>query len=169
MSYRIDIKDLPAKYQMQALRQIQEQQKKQQGRNTLAAPTSATSNHSGKQPESNSGKKTARKYRSQDVVSENGIQFRSKKELKRYKELMELLAAGVISDLKLEPQFTLIEGYKKPNGERVKRMRYTADFSYIRDGKLVVEDVKSRPTKTTSYQIRKNMMKDKYGINIVEV
>lgn len=162
MSYRIDIKDLPAKYQMQALRQIQEQQQRYQGGNATAPPSAG-------QPESNSGKKPARKYHSQDIVSENGIQFRSKKELRRYKELMELLEIGVISDLKLEPQFTLIEGYKKPNGERVKRMRYTADFSYIRDGKLVVEDVKSRPTKTTSYQIRKNMMKDKYGITIVEV
>lgn len=167
MSYRIDIKDLPAKYQLQALKQIKERQagNKNRNKNTSAGLPQSTRD----EPELNSGRRSATKYHSQDVVSEGGIKFRSKKERQRYFELMDLLKSGVISDLKLEPQFTLIEGYKKPNGDRVKRMRYTADFSYIRDGKLVVEDVKSRPTKTTSYQIRKNMMKDKYGITIVEV
>jgi len=57
----------------------------------------------------------------------------------------------------------------KPDGTRVRRMRYTADFSYKKDGKLIVEDVKSHPTKTTDYQMRKNLMKDIYGIVITEV
>lgn len=157
MSYRIEFKDLPPKYQKQALEQMQKSAL------SKAEVTSA------KKKSTDGADSRLTKYRSVDVVTDRGLRFRSKKEEKRYYELLELLEAGVISDLKLEPQFTLIEGYKKPNGERVKRMRYTADFSYIRNGKLVVEDVKSRPTKTTSYQIRKNMMQDKYGITITEI
>ena len=93
----------------------------------------------------------------------------AKKEEKRYHELMELFTTGDITELKLQPQFTLVEGYMKPDGTRVRRMRYTADFSYKKDGKLIVEDVKSHPTKTTDYQMRKNLMKDIYGIVITEV
>lgn len=99
----------------------------------------------------------------------DGVKFDSKIEKRRYDELMLLLRAGVISELKLHEEFTLIEAYTLPNGERVRRMKYTCDFSYVRDGKKIVEDVKSKPTKTRDYMIRKKMMLDKYGITVSEV
>lgn len=112
-----------------------------------------------------------RKKYGNEKVENAGIKFDSKAEAERFSELLLMRKAGVISDLKVHPEFTLIEAYVLPSGEKVRRMKYTADFSYITtgDGKLVVEDVKSRPTKTKDYQMRKKLMLDRYGISIKEV
>lgn len=102
-------------------------------------------------------------------TEERNIKFSSRAEQRRYRELVLLFRSGEIQDLRIHPQFTLLEGYTKPDGQKVQRMRYTADFSYMQEGQLVVEDVKSRPTRTTDYKMRKKMMLDKYGIEIREV
>ena len=103
----------------------------------------------------------------------------SKKEARRYDELMAMLRAGQIRDLKLQPQFTIQEAYTTPEGQRVRAIRYQADFSYKRPtepdctGEVhwlrVVEDVKSRATKTRVYEIKKKLMREKLGIEIQEV
>lgn len=104
----------------------------------------------------------------QDLRSE--IHFDSRKEARRYDELLLMLRAGKISDLRLQPQFTLQESYKTETGERIRAVRYTADFSYKNaEGKLVVEDVKSGPTRTKEYLRNKKMIRSKYGIDIQEV
>lgn len=157
MAYHIELKDLPPRYQEQALKQISKQGKVN---DTIKVEQPIKPNQEPKQK---------MKYHSQSVTTESGVKFRSKAEEKRFYELKAMLDAGEISDLKLEPQFTLVEGYKKPDGTRVKRLHYTADFSYIKDGKLIVEDVKSRVTKTEAYGVRKTLMKDRYGIDIVEI
>lgn len=87
--------------------------------------------------------------------------------------------AGQIRDLKLQPQFTIQEAYTTPEGQRVRAIRYQADFSYKRPtepdctGEVhwlrVVEDVKSRATKTRVYEIKKKLMREKLGIEIQEV
>lgn len=115
------------------------------------------------------------------------IRFDSKKEAERFDELMILLKAGKIKDLKLQPQFTLQEAYTTPDGVRVRAIRYQADFSYERlvtnkyatDGGVnyeyidewekVVEDVKSKATKTRVYGIKKKLMLEKFGIEIREI
>ena len=112
----------------------------------------------------------------------NGIRFDSQKEARRYDELMILLRRGDIRDLKLQPQFTLQEAYTTPEGKRVQAIRYQADFSYDvyslePEGKycmapvrhLVVEDVKSKATKTRVYEIKKKLMRERFGIEITEV
>ena len=162
MSQCLELSDLPPRYLEHAMRQIQESLK----RKTKQKEEKETQKEKSSEKEEN---KPKMKYRSHETASENGINFKSKKEEKRYHELMELFTTGDITELKLQPQFTLVEGYMKPDGTRVRRMRYTADFSYKKDGKLIVEDVKSHPTKTTDYQMRKNLMKDIYGIVITEV
>lgn len=93
--------------------------------------------------------------------------FASKKEAERYDELMAWLDAGYIEDLRLQPQFTLIEGYINADGEPVRAERYVADFSYRVDGVLVVEDAKG--VKTEGYKIKRKQMQDKYGIRVNEV
>lgn len=46
---------------------------------------------------------------------------------------------------------------------------YTADFVYMKDGKLVVEDVKSEITrKEADYVLRRKLMLDRHGIRILE-
>ena len=77
--------------------------------------------------------------------------------------------AGEIEDLRLQVDFTLQEAYTDCNGKRVRAIRYKADFSYRENGKLTVEDVKSRATKTSTYMIKKKMMKERFGIDIQEV
>ena len=96
------------------------------------------------------------------------VTFHSKKEANRYSELLLLLTAGEIKNLKLQPQFTLQEAFMQPDGKKISAIRYTADFSYIQDGKLIVEDVKSTATKTTAYKIKKVLMADN-GNDIVEI
>ena len=113
------------------------------------------------------------------------IRFSSQKEARRYDELMLMLKAGEIRDLRLQPQFTLQEAYTTPDGKRVRAIRYVADFSYERmrpywkgyeahfpdDGWYrVVEDTKGgKATQTPTYKMKKKMMQDKYGITIKEV
>ena len=97
------------------------------------------------------------------------LRFDSQKEARRYDELMVMLRAGIISDLRLQPQFTLQESYITETGERIRAIRYTADFSYKFGGKLVVEDVKSKPTRTKEYLRNRKFMRSKFGIEIQEV
>ena len=73
---------------------------------------------------------------------------------------MELQSAGEISDLRLQVNFTLREGYTLPNGERVKGTIYKADFTYRdKDGDLIIEDVKG--VKTDVYKLKRKLMLDK--------
>lgn len=97
------------------------------------------------------------------------VRFDSQKEARRYDELMTMLRAGIISDLRLQPQFTLQESYVTETGERIRAIRYTADFSYKFGGKLVVEDVKSKPTRTKEYLRNRKFMRSKFGIDIQEI
>ena len=81
-----------------------------------------------------------------------GFKFDSKKELHRYIVLEKLLKGKMISNLELHPVFPLMV-----NG--VKIVRYTADFKYINDeGKTIIEDVKSKVTKTRDYILRKKIL-----------
>ena len=97
------------------------------------------------------------------------LRFDSQKEARRYDELMIMLRTGLISDLRLQPQFTLQESYVTQTGERIRAVRYTADFSYRFGGKLVVEDVKSGPTRTKEYLRNRKFLRARYGIDITEV
>lgn len=98
------------------------------------------------------------------------IKFPSLKEANRYEELMLLLKAGKISDLRLQHEFTLIEGYTAPDGKRVRAERYKADFTYWQDGEFIVEDTKGgRATQTETYKIKRKQMRDKFGIVIREI
>lgn len=114
------------------------------------------------------GKTTESKYHAEKDVR-GKLKFDSRKEARRYDALVLLLRRGEISDLRVQPEFTLIEAYTTPDGERVRAMRYRADFSYRRGGELIVEDVKSAATRTRVYIDKRKMMQEKYGITIQEV
>ena len=111
----------------------------------------------------------------------NGIVFDSRKEARRYQELLLLERAGVIQDLKMQVKYVLIpaqyEFYKrygakgkelKP-GKRLieKEVSYFADFVYEQNGETVVEDTKG--FKTKDYIIKRKLMLHTYGIRIKEV
>jgi hypothetical protein len=92
------------------------------------------------------------KYHNKGTVID-GYKFASKKEGRRYQELLLLQQAGEISDLKVHPVFRLLEKYQyRFSGEWEKPIDYIADFSYQTTdlpgadaGMLhtVVEDVKA--------------------------
>lgn len=105
-------------------------------------------------------KRTRSKYNARKTMV-NGITFDSKKEARRYEELKLQEKVEVISHLKLQPKFRLLDGFKY-NGETIRPINYFADFSYIdAEGNEVVEDVKGK--KTDVYNIKKKLFLNKYG------
>lgn len=99
-------------------------------------------------------------------TNRNGITFDSAKEAARYDELMLLLRTGRISELRLQPEFTLQEAFTTPQGEKIRAVKYRADFQYIQDGQVIVEDVKGYKTK--EYELKRKLMAGK-GITIREI
>ena len=170
----VDVKDLPPAYQVQALRKWEEQERRRK-RPTLPCPDSGG-------PE----KKT--KYHNVPAkrVTDSGaiLRFDSQKEARRYDELAALERAGTIRELRMQGDFTLQEAYTDGEGRRARAIRYRADFSYKKRPKywtgyesqcpddgwiLVVEDVKSRATRTKEYIMKRKLMKERFGVEIREV
>lgn len=76
----------------------------------------------------------------------DGITFDSKAEARRYGELKLLQRADEISHLKLQPEFLLLPSVTLPSGKKQRAIKYRADFSYVEDGRRVIEDVKGMET-----------------------
>lgn len=110
------------------------------------------------------------KYRNHKIENEDG-EFDSAKEYRRFKELQMLQRAGVIGDLTCQAVYVLAESVKFSNEARAKpALRYVADFQYMENGKIVVEDVKSKITKENPvYRIKKHLMMSVHGIEIKEI
>lgn len=129
-------------------------------------------------------RKRGSKYLNKKIVV-NGIEFASKKESRRYQELLVLLNTGEISDLRLQVPYELIPAQKEPPtigskggvhpGKTIERsVVYVCDFQYLdKDGNLVVEDVKGyRKADAGAYRIfviKRKLMLWRYGITIREV
>lgn len=94
----------------------------------------------------------------------DGMTFDSKLEYNRWCELKLQEKIGKISNLKRQVEFVLID--KSKYGRKI---LYMADFTYIQGGKLIVEDTKSKATKTPLYRLKKRLVAEKYGIIIKEV
>jgi len=84
------------------------------------------------------------KYKNKKTTLD-GIRFDSRKEANRYAELKLLERGGVITNLQTQPCFELQPKFEK-NGEKYRAIKYCADFSYMENGKPVVEDVKGKET-----------------------
>ncbi len=134
------------------------------------------------------------KYHNQKTVV-NGITFDSAKEANRYRQLLVYERAGIIRDLRLQQEFTLKEAFVTAEGERVRAIRYRADFTYrvsmglfqtdwdkyfvsedllyyttlLKSGGdlcQVIEDVKG--VRTDTYKMKYKMMED-LGFQIREI
>ena len=111
-----------------------------------------------------------------------GYVFDSKHEFYRWCELRILWRTGKITDLKRQVKFELIpaqreastevykagphKGLPKPGAVIEKACTYVADFTYIENGKLVVEDAKGH--KTEAYKIKRKLMLWVHNIRIKE-
>lgn len=108
-----------------------------------------------------------RKYRNQIVMTGDG-RFDSVREYRRYLELKLMEDMGEIQDLECQVKFVLIQGKRWSDGKKHRDTVYKADFVYhTREGEKVVEDVKG--FRTPVYKLKKELMKDIYGIEIQEV
>lgn len=97
------------------------------------------------------------------------ITFDSKAEANYYNELLLLKKAGIVKSIILQKDFTLQEAYTKENGERVRAIRYRADFEVqYADGHTEVVDVKGKQTK--EYIMKKKLLLNRYpNIDFKEV
>ena len=104
-------------------------------------------------------------------VELDGFTFDSQKEARRYSELKLLVRVGEISELELQKSFVLAESVKFNNEPRAKPdIRYVADFAYMENGVMIVEDVKSKATKSLPvYRMKKHLMKSVHDIEIQEI
>ena len=90
-----------------------------------------------------------------------GITFDSKAEANYYSELLMLKKAGIVKNIILQKDFTLQEAYTKEDGERVRAIRYRADFEVqYADGHTEVVDVKGKRTK--DYIMKKKLLLTRY-------
>lgn len=124
------------------------------------------------------------KYHNKKTITADGVAFDSRKEAKRYYELLMLQSAGVISDLSrqveyelIPNQYEIVERWSSKTGKKLvdkkelleRKVSYIADFVYKEGENLVVEDTKSPATRTKDYIIKRKLMLHIYGIKIREV
>ena len=128
------------------------------------------------------GKAKGNKYKARKA-SYNGIEFDSRKECRRYGELVLLERAGKIYDLKMQVKFILIPAQREPStfgkrggiklGKLLEReCSYIADFTYKdREGNLHVEDVKGYRDGAAYnlFKIKRKLMLYVHGIRVEEI
>lgn len=101
------------------------------------------------------------KYHNKKCVY-NGIKFDSIREKNHYIALKQMQDVGIISELKLQVPFLLLDTIRH-NGKTYPKTKYIADFTYIKDNKLYVEDVKSEITrKDKTYRLKIKILLDRY-------
>lgn len=122
------------------------------------------------------------KYGSKKIEID-GIVFDSKKEAKRYQELMLLEKAGEIQNLQRQVRYVLIPAQREWTNEIITKGKnkgcfkkgkllerectYIADFVYMENGRIIVEDTKGFRTK--DYIIKRKLMLHVHGIKIKEI
>jgi hypothetical protein len=98
----------------------------------------------------------------------DGIRFDSKSEARRYLTLKTMEKAGEISDLQLQVRIPLLPA-QEIDGRKEKPVDYICDFVFVRDGVKVYEDVKSGPTKTREFVLKRKLCLYMHGIAVQEV
>lgn len=109
------------------------------------------------------------KYFNKKVIVD-GIKFDSKKEAKRFQELMILKKAGLIKELELQKTFELQPKYTNNKGENIRAITYKSDFFYYDKHleRYIVEDTKGY--RTDVYKIKKKLFEYQYpNLTIKEI
>lgn len=98
-------------------------------------------------------------------------EFDSLAEHDRYLELRVMEQDGIISELECHPSYEILPAQVTPAGKQNFRpVVYTPDFRYVRDGKTVVEEIKSEYTrKEKDYIIRRKLIYYTLGIYVEEI
>lgn len=118
------------------------------------------------------------KYRNKKVTVD-GITYDSEREYKRHVVLKQAEANGLISDLTLQPKFELIPAIKETYVKHLKTkdkvcertvqlpITYRGDFSYVKNGARVVEDVKiAKSLLPKEFSLKFKMLRYFHGIEV---
>lgn len=100
------------------------------------------------------------KYGNSKTICSKGHKHDSKKEAERCEELHLLERAKVITGLEVQKRFVLIPPRKYNKMPNERGLDYIADFVYIENGVMIVEDCKGY--KTHEYVVKRKIFKDKY-------
>lgn len=114
------------------------------------------------------GSKPKRQKYGNQVIEVDGKRFGSKWELRRYQELQQQEAAGLISDLRHQVPYPLHA--MTPAGRLERIGVYEADLVYQRAGRTTVEDTKSSATrKHALFRWKAQHFEFEYGLELTEV
>ena len=98
--------------------------------------------------------------------------FDSAKEWRRNQELEALQRAGEISELNrqvpfvLMPSYTIADETTRQGFRTIREIRYIADFTYIKNGKRIIEDVKG--VQTEVFKIKRKLLERKIALGVIE-
>ena len=99
------------------------------------------------------------KYHAQKVEVD-GKKFDSKHESRDYLKLKSMEDSGIISNLQTQVSFELQPKYTTKDGRKIRAITYRADFQYIRDGVMYVQD--SKGFRTKEYALKRKMFEYRY-------
>ena len=92
----------------------------------------------------------------------DGITFDSSMEATAYQILKQWELAGAISDLRMQPAFTLQERFKDGQGRTVRSITYSADFRFFDNESQRVRHVDVKGHVTQAFLKSMKQMKDKF-------
>ena len=96
------------------------------------------------------------KYGNQTTVV-NGRTFDSRAEARRYVVLLGMERLGVITDLRCQVPFVLAPAvHLRGAARKSPALRYFADFVYLCNGNVTIEDVKGKSTDV--YKLKRHLM-----------
>lgn len=126
-------------------------------------------------------RKKGQKYNNKKVEFQ-GMTFDSKREFERYLVLMDAQKKGIISGLERQVKFELLPQITEEEVVHLKTkdkivekvvqqaVHYICDFKYVKDGKIVIEDVKiAKSLLPPEYILKEKMMRYLNGITIKRV
>lgn len=117
----------------------------------------------------NKYKSKRNKYGNKKIII-NGVTYDSKAEYKYINDLELKQKAGYISNLKTKPRYILLESFKDNQGNTIRQISYKPEAYYIENGQEIVLEVKSKPTITEAYTIRKKLFLKRYPhIKFIEI
>lgn len=106
------------------------------------------------------------RYGNVKKIEEDGYRFDSKREYLRYLDLKLLERAGQIFDIQVHPKYPItIAGVpimvsSNQHNKWDRHLIYEADFEYIQDGDVVIEDVKMQSGHRTGiYKLKRALMR----------
>ncbi len=100
----------------------------------------------------------------------DGHTFDSKAEARRYSELVLMQKAGTIEYLAVHPRYLLQEKFTDARGKKHRAINYVADFHYVENAQLIVEDAKGYRSEV--FRIKQKLFCKRYpeiDLRILEV